>query len=81
MVAPAGAFFSEKMYICIFLDIAISLKVCFWSKMTYFDQEWSKIDNFFESGPQMVPRWSPEVPKTDNFMRPAPKTDNFLAAG
>ena len=31
-------------------------KVQFWLKMTYFDQKWSKIDNFFESGPQMVPR-------------------------
>ena len=26
----------------------------------------------------MVPRWSPEVPKTDNFLRPVPKTDNLL---
>ena len=56
-------------------------KVCFWPKMIYFDQKWSKIDNFFESGPQMVPRWSPEVPKTDNFLRPVPKTDNFLRLG
>ena len=48
--------------------------------MTYFDEKLLKIDNFFESGPQMVPRWSPEAPKTDNFMRPVPKTDNFLAA-
>ena len=26
----------------------------------------------------MVPRWSPEVPQTDNFLRPVPKTDNIL---
>ena len=25
----------------------------------------------------LFPRWSPEVPKTDNFMWPVPKTDNF----
>ena len=58
------------------------------AKNDIFGWKWLKIDNFFEwwspDGPQMVPdgpRWSPEVPKSDNFMRPAPKTDNFLAAG
>ena len=38
----------------------------------------NEIDNFIESISQMVPRWSPDVPKTDNFLRPVPKTDNFL---
>ena len=36
----------------------------------------NEIDNFIESICQMIPRWSPEVPKTDNFLRPVP--DNFL---
>ena len=45
-----------------------------WLKIIYFDEQIQKIDNFFEW-------WSPEVPKTDNFMRPAPRIDNFLAAG
>ena len=27
----------------------------------------NEIDNFIESMSQMVPRWSPEVPKTDNL--------------
>ena len=60
------------------------LKVCFWLNMTYFDWQWLKSITSSNDGPQMVPRgprWSPEVPKTDNFMRPVPKTDNFLAAG
>ena len=38
----------------------------------------NETDNFIESISQMVPRWSPEVPKTDNFLWPVPKTDNFL---
>ena len=36
----------------------------------------NETDNFIESISQMVPRgprWSPEVPKTDNFLRPVPK--------
>ena len=28
----------------------------------------NETDNFIESISQMVPRWSPEVPKTDNFL-------------
>ena len=31
-------------------------KVCFWLKMTYFDEKWLKIDNFFEW-------WSPDGPQ------------------
>ena len=55
-------------------------KMHFWLKMTYFDQKWSKIDNFFEwwspDGPQMVPRgprWSQMVPRGPRWSQMVPR--------